>query len=84
MSNISAEEIEAKYSKYNTIEDDFELQKLKDMNVYVKYHPKFTPTEDDLMELDIDKSWKDKQKEKQKWEKLILNQWIQIAMQILL
>lgn len=38
------------YGKYNTITTDYDVEYLKDLKVFVKYHEKYTPNEDEYKE----------------------------------
>ena len=52
LNDISIENFDNIYCKYNTIDDDFEEDYFNDMKVHVKYHQKFTPNPKEYKEED--------------------------------
>ena len=52
LSEISIDNFDRIYNKYNTIDNDYNEEYFKDMKVYVKYDQKYTPNESEYKEED--------------------------------
>ena len=50
LEQIPVEHFDTIYNKYNTIESDYDVDFIDDMNVFVKYDEKFTPKNEDYHE----------------------------------